>query len=221
MIELKKIDKNKLMFFGDLKYTKSKLKTVNVDSEIYSKTEYIDCHNSLCNIRANKEFQFTDIDYNFKHIDYKITIQDTQDFTLSRCNDESIIYSNNEVANLIMYAFENGLLDKRILSVFNTKVYKYYPVNYNDEWDNILKTSRVRLFLFGYGFNNSICYEVSLKTLFNINVELIPKDVISIFNHFGINLKNKNKFTEIIKLTKKIINKHDTSKQQIFNSFSI
>jgi hypothetical protein len=112
----------------------------------------------------------------------------------------NIEYSKNDYVNAILYAHEKGFLDKRIKNVYTSKQDRYYPRDYIEDFNYILSSGEVSVYMLSYGFNNHLHYTIELKELFNIDYNKIPKDIIEIFKRFNINLKSENKFEEICKL---------------------
>jgi hypothetical protein len=69
-------------------------------------------------------------------------------------------YSENTHVNIIMLAYNLGVINKKIISGVYTRNKNYdktSPVN------NLLKSNMIELTYFDYGFNNAVKFEISLK----------------------------------------------------------
>jgi hypothetical protein len=204
-MELKQVGNNYFQFFGELEYLVSEFKSVEVDGERFSKTIYHDRKDNLCNLRKTDPMMFDKNEYDFEELGCKIEIEDHYRRSLSKSTSSYYLYSENEYAHLIIYAFKCGVLDKRILNIYNTKDEDYKPRDFRTEFKTVLEDQRVRIPLFKYGFNNWIVYEVSLETLFELDKKVIPENIIKLFDANNINLNAKDRFKELVKLINKTI----------------
>lgn len=214
-IKLIKKENNKFEFVGDVD-----IWVDTSDNIIQNGKTYI--HNSgevkTLSVAEYKKTRYSDdYEYDFKELDYKAYVNDRT------CQGQSVNglycvkYSENDYANCILIAFESELLDSRIVNMYTQKGYSiYYPRDYKYQWNHILKSLTIDFIMYGYGYNNFLCYSLNVRDVFLLDYKLISDEVIDIFNFHGINLKNKNKQNELIKLFNKQILKlkqDETSKQ--------
>lgn len=199
-----------LCFEGDVKYEKPIIKQIEVDGVTYSNTTYEDIIVSVDEFRETHLFEKTE--YDFELLEYKIEIEDYSYYSFSE-RRPCATYSNNKYVNLILLAFEEGLLDKRIKNVFTsgTKSF-YYPITYSYDMECILNDLEVHIHLFSYGFNNSVYYTISLEDFFSSEHKKNEYLLKKMFSKYNINIDKGNDFKEIIKLILLKINNYETSK---------
>lgn len=208
-MELINVSENRYCFNGVVKYWKPTLKTVKIDGLFYSNTAYEDVVVSVDEFKNTHTFN--DYEFNFELIDYKIIIEDVIQDTFSK-TAPCLLYSENDIVNLICFAFEKGILDNRIKNVFTTKEIDYFRYDYKNDWEHILESFTVRIPLFSYGFNNHVGYEISIETLFECNTDLIPISLKEIFKYHGIDLNKMKSIETLLKLINKKLMNYDTSK---------
>ena len=142
-------------------------------------------------------------------------------------------YSTDEVSNNYQVLFNENLLPKKIIKLYRLNMYNCYN---KDLKENILN-NRILFHLYGYGFNNILCYSISFDDFFkldfknlsqyfiynfqnitNIDLEKISKDKLKYkLNEFVTNYyldkyeKTKEYYIELEKLERyneKIDNKY-------------
>jgi hypothetical protein len=200
-IELIRGDNDLFLFNGDIEYCIPKTTYKDFQGVTYANTVYEDIKSTIYELRKKRPYSFYTSMYNFELLKFKIRIEDRIDNSFAKV-PPFVNYSENNRVNLIIYAFNKGLLDSRIKSVFSGKSdqFYYYPINYKKDWMYILKTLEVNIPLFYYGFNNAVYYKISLETLLNCDSELIPEDIFNIFKRFDINLSSTNILQQVTNL---------------------
>jgi len=205
-MNLVKVSNDFFQFYGDVEYRKLITKCKDFDGETYINTTFEDIKTNVCELRKNEPQSFFIETFDFDLLKYQVKIQDKARGSFAKENTYRN-YSENDTVNLITYAFEEGLLDKRIKGVCSgkTRGSEYCKRDYMEDWDIILKSLAVWIPLFSYGFNNSVSYKISLETLLECDSELIPNNIKDIFLRFDIDLNSKNKLQQVTKLlTQKI-----------------
>jgi len=205
-MELIKLKENTFGFKGSFTYWQTKHKTIEIDGLEYKNIQRYDVETTVDSYKKDKPYNLCEIDFDFSTINYNIKIEDNNCRSFAK-KMPYINYSKNDIVNLIIYAFNSGVLDNRILDIDCGKKDLYKPYRYKEQWNSILKNSSVWITLFGYGFNNTVSYKVSLKTLFDCDYNIIPEDVKSIFIYNGIDLKSKNKLKQVTNLINQKIRK--------------
>lgn len=182
---------------GSIDYWKNETKHVNVDGEVYTKSQYVDVTSDVSEIMTEKETYYHE--YDFSEIGCKIKIADCNSFGFEGISSFNRKYSTNAEANSILVAFENKLLDSRIKDVFSYNYSKcnrdYTPLHNSETLDSIFSSRNgINLDLLGYGYNNRIGYTISIETFLE-NIDKMPKRIIDFFtrNKCYLNSKDKNK----------------------------
>lgn len=205
---------NELRFEGGYDVWFSEADSIIHNGKKYTNTETKCIYKTVAEFKKESPELFDHYNYDFTELNYSIKIENNMlnmHHLDTHCNIE---YSKNSYVNCIMMAFENGFLDNRIKNVYTQKgSWVYYPRHYKEQWNAILRDLEVDFKLYGYGFNNFICYTLNVKDIFLLNAKELPEDIIKIFSYNGINLKAKNKQIELIKLFNKQIRNYETSKQ--------
>ena len=175
--------------------------------ELYKDLDGVFKFKGVLSFREKNKHLFSIKEYIFKEIDLIVKAEDSFVDQFYRRN----VYSENTEVNLIIKLFKDGLLDSKIKDVFTTKETYYCKRDYEENWDYIMTTLQVYFEMYGYGFNNTICYSISLEELFKMEFSKIPKRLVDLFLFNGINLQSKNKTNEVLKLTTKKITNYATS----------
>ncbi len=201
MLKLKEISQNNFEFQGGFSYTKINLSKIEHNGKIYTNQTYVDTETTISKFKEESSSPFQKYGFEFTALNYSIKIEDYNGFNLglSRIADPRL-YSENHLSNLIQYAFNLGILDKRILGIFsgNKNSYSYYRIDRSSDWKHTLDSLEISLPLFDYGFNNTVFYNIKVEELFKCDIKYIPKKIIEMFIEKGINLKSKKSFNEQI-----------------------
>ena len=200
-MELVKQSDNRFIFKGDITYWKDDSKKVVVDGETYVKMGRKEVIETVADMRGRSDIYFFDYEYNFVAINKDLFIEEYSGFTWSNLSEKIEQYSKNGYANAIYCAFKSGLLGKEIKDIFTCV--RNYGIN---DWDSILRNSKVYIMLEPYGWNNAIYYALSTYTVFKMDFNSIPRDIIELFKNNGIDLSKKDRISESIKLLNKRIN---------------
>lgn len=203
MIKLIKHSENLLKYEGTVKYTQSNTESIAFEGKTYFNTTTIDKETTIETLRQDNAMFFFNHIYNFNLIDYNIQIEDYSGLS----NNLSIISdkyqgSTNSYVSAIIQAFDEGLLDSRINSVFSGKkdYYNYYPRYYSEQLNEILNSMEINIPMYTYGFNNVLYYTISVRTLFDVDSSLIPDNIKKMFLTKDIYIDSKNKLKEVQKL---------------------
>jgi hypothetical protein len=182
-----KVNENFLSHKGEFEYLKDIVKTTEVSGENYTNTKREIVKTNFED--ARKTHFIHEYEYEFKELNYKITIED-----FNNCAISSSFSENTYVARL-RTAFENKFLDKRIKDIEACKnndydVFPYYHSFKNNSFliQEICRSKEVNFVITDYGFNNCIYYSVTLETFVQMDYELYPRKLKEVFKEF----KNKN-----------------------------
>ena len=217
-------DSGVLRFKGMYSYFSINTERIEVDGKFYERTEREEVCKTTDEIRKETEpYWFRNHEYNFNEIDEKVIIEDCSRFTRCWAQCYNMHFSENDYIQRILIAFHEGLLSKKIKSLYTDKTNKssrYWRYNPSDADYSTLEKLEVVFLMCSYGYNNSLYYTVSLKDFFEIPVDKLPEDIVRYFNRqLNINLNNNNNYDNALKLlTKKI--SYETSKQQKYGRIS-
>lgn len=183
-LQLVKIDDNNFKFDGVIKYSESEFKSVEVDGEVYTKTNYI--QREIKASELNESFKWIRT-VEFKELEYYVNIEDSYMFTNGLSDTLPTNHSTNDYVNLIMNLFDTGMMDKRISRISTTKNTKYLNTfskfgsdkRNHESFKNILETMEVEIIFYYYGFNNVMYYTIKLEDFVNVKYELIDSDMLS------------------------------------------
>ena len=205
-VELIMLSKNKLGYKGVVNYTETQYKSIEHEGETYTKRIVIDKEKTIDDLRIEKSEYFYEDKYNFKELDYEMCIEEYRGFTRPLSNLlKNYCYSENPQVNTIIHAYKDGFLDDRIKDVYIDKT------RYRHDWNEIMRTLEVPFILFDYGFNNSVYYTISIKTLLSLKIDKVSPYIIELFNKKGIDLTSNNTYNKVVKLINKKID-YETSK---------
>lgn len=191
VLEIKEKSKNHFYFEGNVSYTKIKTESVDIDGNLYHRQVSEDIQKSVGELEP---YYFTTKEFNFPIINTNVIVDDYYGFdknTLSYFSSK-YNYSTNEDVQLIRTLFEKGLLDKRIKDVFTSKQDYCFNLHSPNSFHNkelikqIYDDGEVYFYLFGYGFNNSVYFSISLQDLIQIPYDNFDKKLLNLFIKEGI-----------------------------------
>lgn len=148
-----------IRFKGMVNYMKRETKEVVVDGEIYTKTKLVDVNKMVSELDVNLSRNY---EYEFKDLGITEVINDfTGLLENGLCSYGQ--YSQREGANRILTAFNDGVLDSRIIDLTCGKHNRLRDNDYN------VSKGYYSFQLLSYGYNNTICYSVKIDDLQDIN----------------------------------------------------
>ena len=208
---MQKLKSGLLRFNGTLSYWVSEDKYVEVEGETYTKTTRSEVITTLSKMRKEKDRYFHNYEYEFDMLDTTLEIEEYSGFSYSSLSKMArrSYGSENKYVMALECAEENDLLPNKIVSISTGKTERRYN---QDTLREIMRTLKVWVRLYDYGFNNSVYYSVSLEDFFEVPYDRIPENLSELFLKNGVNLKAKNKVNEIVKLINKK-QQYETSKQ--------
>jgi hypothetical protein len=207
-MQLIETSKNNFSFNGGFTYQECCFDKIEHNGKVYMHESWSDVKTTVKEFKKDRRFKT--VQFDFKLLDYSISIEDYDGFKLGFSTlNKMPVFSENHNSQLIQFAFNSGVLDKRIINVFssNKDFYQYNINSRAEDWELILETLEVNIPFLNYGFNNMVYYTVKVETLFEADIKHIPRNIIELFNYYGIDLKSKNTFKEQLKfINSKILN---------------
>tara|TARA_R100001163_G_C5062692_1_gene199822 strand:+ start:1167 stop:2132 length:966 start_codon:yes stop_codon:yes gene_type:complete len=103
-----------------------------------------------------------------------------------------IKYSSDELSNNYQILFNENLLPKKIIKLYRIDINN----SYSEELKQNILNNRILFHLYGYGFNNILCYSISFQDFFNLDFQNLEQYFIHNFQNITkINLAkiSKNK----------------------------
>lgn len=188
-LKMIKVSDTLISHTGEFEYLKEFTKRVEVDGEIYTNTkrEFI----TTTFEEAKKTHQIYNFEYDFIELGLNYVIEDFNNCAVYNS------YSQNQYVSRLMTAFENELLDKKIINIGTCSRYNsgLFPSDFIMDFGDsrsliqeICKSKKVNFILEYYGTNNLLYYSISLETFVQIDYDLYPNSLKRLFKEF----KNKD-----------------------------
>ena len=157
-IDVVKICENEFRINGTITLCKTEFKHVEVDGEIYSKSEPKEYNLYLSDSFENDKHSWSRVKVNlfpFVGLNH-VSVWYINSITPCLLKDIKCRHSSsNEIANLYLNLHENNIIDKRIISKIRSSKCDISPY---DKYflDNIINSKSLPFLMYDYGFNNKI-----------------------------------------------------------------
>lgn len=191
-----KVDGNNIGYEGYVNLWTEETKSIEHEGEFYYNTRRFEKKFYVSELVSRRP---SDIELEFKEINYKVTINDTSGMSWKRLFDFAATnygYSDNDLVRAYQVCFDNNLLDSRIKGICtyktNNNIYKHWL-------DVFCNQGLLSLPLMGYGFNNGLYYQIDTETAI-LNWGNIPNYVLDEYKYLP---KNANK--DIVKMASRIM----------------
>jgi hypothetical protein len=199
----KKISDNEFTIGGTIDIMERKIKSVEVDGEIYTKTEIID---KTIDVSELEKYNWHKYDIEFDFFNLKYVFNEYQGFTYQSLSQKysKIGVSSNECVARYEILFNEGVLDKRIIKIYTSKenITRVYLDKYFDGVS-------IDILVFDYGFNNKLYCTIKLIDFFSIEDKTILLDYREykyfFMKEFNVDIDEELNVITAIKLIKKLI----------------